>query len=219
MGALSGAHDVVNKLLDRLGWVQNIQLPIRADSDGADGREPGVGRQVGVGVPALAAGVQAVAVGVLAGDGLDLPVVANLPDPVDPLRVALGDVELPGGGEGDGLGLVEGRALRGVGAVLAGVTVERPARHHLDPAVLGHLEDHVIIDEVEGVVQGVDGDVCGPVELHLVQGQRSGAGHGLPRGAVVLVARQGGDHPELVNHADVVTISDVDSALGSDGQS
>ena len=71
---------------------------------------------------------------------------------------------------------------------------------------------------MEGVVEGVNGDVCGPVKLHLVDGQRPGAGHRLPGCAVVLVAGQGGDDPELVHHTDVVTISDVDSALGSNGQ-
>ena len=34
----------------------------------------------------------------------------------------------------------------------------------------------------------------------------------------MLVARKGGDDPELINHADVVTVSDVDSALRSNGQ-
>ena len=98
------------------------------------------------------------------------------------------------------------------------MTVKRATRHHLDPAILGHLEHHVVVDEVERVVQRVDGDVCGPVELDLVQGQGPGAGLGLPRGSMMLVTRQGGDHPELVNHADVVTVSNVDSALWSNGK-
>ena len=98
------------------------------------------------------------------------------------------------------------------------MTVKRSARHHLDPAVLGHLENHVIVDEVQRVVQRVDGDVRGPVELDLVQGQRPSAGHGLPGGSVMLVTSQGGDHPELINQADVVTVSNVDSALRSNGQ-
>ena len=51
------------------------------------------------------------------------------------------------------------------------MTVKWSPRHHLDPAVLGHLENHVIVDEVQRVVQRVDGDVRGPVELDLVQGK------------------------------------------------
>ena len=92
---LIGGHHAGDGADPVVALVRHKQLAVRTDSDGADGGEPRVGGQVRVGVPALAAGVQTVAIGVLARNCLNLSVTADLPDPVDPLRVALGDVELP----------------------------------------------------------------------------------------------------------------------------
>jgi hypothetical protein len=88
---------------------------------------------MGLGVEALTAGcLQAVAVGVLAGGHLQTAAVGRYPPhPIDALGIALCHVEVALGAEGDGLGLVEGGALNGVGRVVARMTVKRPAQYNL----------------------------------------------------------------------------------------
>ena len=71
----------------------------------------------------------------------------------------------------------------------------------------------MLFRSVQGVVQGVDGQVCWPVELDLINGQGANTWHGFPCGAVVLVPSQGVNDAKLVHHSDIVAIGNVDLAL------
>lgn len=74
--------------------VAHVQDAVRSDSNGRDRREDGRRRRhVVIGV-AVAGGVATVAAGVRAGEGADAAVAGNDADAVDPLRIALRDVQL-----------------------------------------------------------------------------------------------------------------------------
>ena len=96
-------------------------------------------------------------------------------------------------------------------------TVQRPSCDDLDSAVVGQLEDDVVVDEVKRPVERVDGQLGGPVQLNLVQGQGPLAGHRLPGGPVVLVADERRDDAVLVDLADVGAVGDEDLTVDADG--
>ena len=96
-------------------------------------------------------------------------------------------------------------------------TVKRPSSDDLDPPVVGQLENDVVVDEVERPVERVDGQLGGPVELDLIQGQGSFAGHRLPGRAVVLVADEGRDDAVLVDLTDVGAVGDEHLAVDANG--
>ena len=172
---LDGADPVV-------GLVADVEAAVGADREAADEPEEAVHGEVVVRVEAVAARLLAVTLGVPARGHADAPVRADHGDAVDAARVALGDVELAGGREGECLG----RGERGVGGEVGEVAgagpraVQRPARHHLEAALGGHLHHDVVVDEVDAVVQGVDRQLGGPAQRGLLQAERALAGERLP---------------------------------------
>ena len=77
-----------------------------------------------------------------------------------------------------------------------------------------HLEDDVVVDEVECVVERADGELGRPVELHVAGRHGPGARHGAPRRPVILMADDGRDDAVLVHHADVGTVGEEGLAVG-----
>lgn len=126
---------------------------------------------------AVAVGVDlAVAVGGCPGDDGHLPVGGDLLDAVDLPLVGLGDVEHATVGHGDGPGRLQG-GVHGHPAEQEMVharhlAVDGAPRHDAHAPALRDLQHDVIVQHVQGIVQGVHGQVCGPLQPHL--GKRAG---------------------------------------------
>jgi hypothetical protein len=85
------------------------------------------------------------------------------------LGVRLGNVEISVGGKGHALGRDERGVGREVSVVAAegGGAVEGATCDDSDPPVLSQLQNHVIVNDVEGIVEGVHGQLRGPAEMNL----------------------------------------------------
>jgi hypothetical protein len=88
---------------------------------------------------------------------------------------------------------------------------------NLNPAILGELEHHVVVNKMQRPVQRVDGHICRPVQLHFGGRQPAGAGQRPPGGAVMLVTHQGLNPTKLVHHADGVPVRYVYLPVCSNG--
>lgn len=91
--------------------------------------------------------------------------------------------------------------------------MEWPARHDFQLVVRGHLEHDIVINEVQRVVQRVDGQVRRPAEADVLEPRGSLAIHGLP-GLAFLASNDDVDDAVLVDHADVGAVGQVDLVVG-----
>ena len=97
--------------------------------------------------------------------------------------------------------------------------MERSSCNDFNSSIVGQLQNDIVINKMERSIQRTDGHLSGPIELNLIQGQGSFAGHGLPGGPVVLVADEGRDDPVLVHLTNVGTVGDEHFAVDTNSNS
>lgn len=121
---------------------------------------------------ALAVGIDlTVAVARRSGHDGDLAVGGDLLDAVDLPLVRLGDIQQTPVRHGDGLGGLQGgmygRLAQQEVIQTRDLAVDRTTGHDSNLQGLGDLQDDVVVQDVEGVVHGVDGQIRRPLQTDL----------------------------------------------------
>jgi len=106
----------------------------------------------------VASSIQTIALGLCAREVLDSPTRVDDADPVDPLRIALSDIQVPGGPKGYCLGHHQGGMRCELGVVRRRLphAHDGSSRLHLDSAVAGQFQDDVIVDDVKGIIERIN---------------------------------------------------------------
>lgn len=139
-------------------------------------------------------------------------------NPVGPLRVRLGHVHVAVRSERDTLR----HDQRGLyGQLLVHVqtgpsdrgTVHRSAGDDFQPVVRGQFQYHVVVDDVQSVVQRIDAEVGGPSQVHFAGVERAFARYGFPVRLVHVVADERGHQTVLVHHSDVGAVGKVQDVV------
>lgn len=134
--------------------------------------------------------------------------------PVRSLRVRFGDVHNAVRSERDTLRHNQSRLygqllVRVQTGASCGWAMHRAACDHFQPVVRGQFQHHVVVDDVQSVVQRVDTEIGWPPQVHFSGVQRALARYGFPVRFVHVISDERGYQAVFVHHPDVCPVGKV----------